>query len=87
MKKIDWFYEHPEELNRLKDVYHESAANFALDKSVDALEQMFFDAIKDQKEGKDLHTLHPRRKDKRLLNRAKRAARRQEKKAAKASKK
>ena len=54
MKKIDWFYEHPEELNRLKDVYHESAANFALDKSVDALEQMFFDAIKDQKEGKDL---------------------------------
>ena len=46
---------------------------------VDALEQMFLDAIKDQKEGKDLHTLHPRKKDKVLLKRANRAMVKQEK--------
>ena len=78
-KKIEWFYEHPEELHRLEKEYLDSSEKYALSHQVDSLEQMFFDAIKDQKEGKDLHTLHPRRKDKVLLKRANRAMVKQEK--------
>ena len=78
-KKIEWFYEHPDELHRLEKEYLDSSEKYALSHQVDSLEQMFFDAIKDQKEGKDLHTLHPRRKDKVLLKRANRAMVKQEK--------
>ena len=77
MQKIEWFYEHPEEKERLSKLYLEDSKKYSLDKSVDALEQMFVDAVKDQKEGKDLHTLKPRRKDKVLLKRAMRAAKKQ----------
>ena len=76
-KKIEWFYEHPDELHRLEKVYLESSKQYALANQVDALEKMFEDAIKDVKEGKDLHTLHPRRKDKVGLKRALRAAKKQ----------
>lgn len=76
-KKIEWFYEHPEEIKRLSKEYMEYSKQFALDKQVDKLEQMFIDAYNDQKEGKDLHTLKPRRKDKVLLKRAMRAAKKQ----------
>ena len=77
--KIEWFYEHPDELKRISDEYLKESPKYALTNQVDALEQMFLDAIKDQKEGKDLHTLHPRKKDERLLKRCYRAARKQEK--------
>ncbi|MBP5574654.1 MAG: glycosyltransferase [Bacilli bacterium] len=78
-KKIEWFYEHPDELHRLEKEYLDSSEKYALSHQVDSLEQMFYDAIKDQKEGKDLHTLHPRKKDKVLLKRANRAMVKQEK--------
>lgn len=78
-KKIEWFYEHPDELHRLEKEYLDSSEKYALSHQVDSLEQMFFDAIKDQKEGKDLHTIHPRKKDKALLKRANRAMVKQEK--------
>ena len=76
-KKIEWFYEHPDELHRLEQLYLDSSKQYALANQVDALEKMFEDAIKDVKEGKDLHTLHPRRKDKVLLKRALKAAKKQ----------
>ena len=78
-KKIEWFYEHPNELEELRKAYIADSDKYALAHQVDKLEQMFLDAIKDQKEGKDLHTLKPRRKDKRLLKRAHRAAEKQRK--------
>lgn len=78
-KKIEWFYEHPTELEELRKAYLADSDKYALADQVDKLEQMFLDAIKDQKEGKDLHTLKPRRKDKRLLKRAHRAAEKQRK--------
>ena len=78
-KKIEWFYEHPEELHRLEKAYLESSEKYALSHQVDALEQMFIDAYNEKKAGQDLHTLHPRRKDKILLKRANRAAIKQEK--------
>ena len=68
-KKIEWFMDHPQELEEMKRLYLEDSKKYALAPQVDALEQMFFDAVKDIKEGKDLHTLRPRKKDKRLLKR------------------
>ncbi len=84
-KKIDYFIEHKDELQRLEVEYLEHSKKYALALQVDALEQMFFDAIKDFKEGKDLHSLHPRKKDKRLLRRIHRAAKKQEKNEAKSA--
>lgn len=77
--KIDWFYEHQDELHKLGEAYLADSEKYALAHQVDKLEQMFIDAINDFKEGKDLHTLYPRRKDIRLLKRCKRAAIRQKK--------
>ena len=77
--KVEYFYEHPEEITRLSSMYLESSKKYSMDASVDALEQMFFDAVNDLKEGKDLHTLKPRKKDKVLLKRLYRASRKQEK--------
>ena len=77
VKKIEWFYEHPEELKRLKEEYIKDSAKYAMESSVAALEQMFVDAVNEKKEGKDLHTLHPRKKDERLLKRCYRAERKQ----------
>ena len=77
--KIEWFYEHPEELNKLKDIYLESSKKYALSHQVDQLEQMFIDAINDKKEGKDLATLKPRKKDKRIYKKYLRAEAKQKK--------
>lgn len=79
MKKIEWFFEHPEEREKLQKIYLEDSKKYILSYQVDALEQMFIDAYNDQKAGKDLHTLHPRRKDKVLLRRIYRAAKKQAK--------
>ena len=78
-KKIEWFYENPDELERLRKVYIADSEKYALSHQVDKLEQMFIDAVNDLKEGKDLHTLKPRKKDKRLLKRIHKAAKKQEK--------
>ena len=78
-KKIEWFYEHPEEIERLSKIYLEESKKYEMNRHVDALEQMFKDAIKDRQEGKDLHTLHPTRKDKRDLKKIHRAAKKQAK--------
>ena len=75
--KIEYFYEHPEEMARLSALYLEDSKKYALSKQVDALEQMFIDAYNDQKAGKDLHTLHPRKKDQVLLKRCYRAEKKQ----------
>ena len=69
MKKVERFIEHPDELNALKNQYLEESKKYALADQVDKLEQMFIDAINDKKEGKDLPTLKPRKKDKRLYKR------------------
>ena len=79
MKKIEWFIEHPDDIDDLKARYQEESKKYALSYQVDALEKMFFDAYSEQKEGKDLHSIKPRRKDKRLLKRIHRAMAKQEK--------
>ena len=73
MRKIEWFFEHPDELKRLRKLYLADSDKYALSHQVDALEQMFVDAINDVKAGKDLPTIKPRRKDKRLLKRVHKA--------------
>ena len=77
MQKIEWFYEHPKEKAELSKLYLEDSKKYALSKQVDALEQMFIDAINGLKEGKDLHTLKPRRRDERQYRRAMKDAKRQ----------
>ena len=79
MKKVEWFYEHPDELNNLRSVYLEESKKYALADQVDKLEQMFVDAINDKKEGKDLPTIKPRKKDQRLYKRYMKAEKKQEK--------
>lgn len=79
MQKIEWFFEHPEEIIRLREIHLKEANKYALEPQVEALEKMFFDAYNEQKEGKDLHSLHPRRKDKRLLKRIYKASKKQTK--------
>ena len=78
-RKIEWFYEHPLEKAEMQKLYLEESKKYEMSSQVDALEQMFYDAINDVKEGKDLHTLRPNRKDKRHLRRAYRAAKKQQK--------
>ena len=68
-KKIEWFIEHPEEKKEMQAKYLEGAKQYEMSYQVDALEQMFFDAIKDVKEGKDLHTIRPRKRDDRYRKR------------------
>ncbi len=77
--KIEWFIEHREETSKLRELYLEDSKKYALSLQVDQLEQMFMDAIKEQKEGKDLHSTNPRRKDVKLLKRAYKAAEKQRK--------
>ena len=81
--KIDWFVEHPQELKELRKTYLENADKYALAHSVEALEQMFFAAVEDKKQGKDLPSTHPRKKDQRLLKRIHRHVKREQKKTAK----
>lgn len=52
----------------------EYSKRFALKHEVDALEQMFKDASEERKQRKDLHSVIPRKKDKRLLKRYRRQA-------------
>lgn len=47
----------------------EHSKRFALKHEVDALEKMFKDASEERKQGKDLNSVIPREKEKRLLKR------------------
>ena len=78
-KKIEWFYEHPEEMKELKKTHLEDSKKYALSIQVDQLEQMFIDAYNEHKKGKDLPAIHPRKKDKQLLKRVHRAHAKQKK--------
>ena len=77
--KIEWFYEHKDELDDLHKRYLESSKKYALEPQVDAMEKMFMDAYTERKENKDLPALKPRRRDKTLFKRYMRAARKQAK--------
>lgn len=68
-KKIDWFIEHPEEVERLRKAYMEDSKKYALSYQVDEMEKMFKDAIEEKKAGKDIPTLYPRKKDKYFIKR------------------
>ncbi len=68
-KHIDWFIEHPSEKATLSKRYIDYAKGFALPKQVDRMELMLQEAILDKKQGKDLPTLYPSKKDKRKAKR------------------
>ena len=72
--KIEWFYEHPEEHDKLKHLYEKNVDKYSMSHSLDAFEKMLIDAYNDQKEGNSLHQLKPRRKDRYLLRRLHRNA-------------
>ena len=78
-KKIEWFYEHPEEIERLSKIYVEESKKYEISKQVDALENMFKTAIEERKEGKDLRTTRPRKRDDRYLKAIYRKAKKQAK--------
>lgn len=63
-KKIEWFYEQQDEFALLRERYIEHSKEYALKDEVDALEQMFVDAVNDMKEKKDFHSIHLKPKDK-----------------------
>lgn len=44
-KKIDYFIEHPEEKEKLKKQYSSFSKEYSIDKCVDKMEKMFFDAV------------------------------------------
>lgn len=62
-KHIEWFVEHPKEKMELSKRYIEYSKEFALPKEVGVMEQMLQEAIEDKREGKDLPTTHPSKKD------------------------
>lgn len=63
MMRMDWFIEHEEERKALQPLYEQKGKDYALPKMVDSLESMFFQAVKDKEEGKDIPSLHPNKKD------------------------
>ena len=44
-KRIDWWIEHPEEHEKMRKAYAESAGNYEIGKSTAALIQMYEDAL------------------------------------------
>lgn len=62
-EKIEWLIEHPKEAKELKVAYALSAPKFALSRQVQAMEDMFVEALNEKKEGKDVASLSPIRKD------------------------
>lgn len=67
--QIEWFYEHPEERERLSKLYIEEGKKYALSNMVDAMEKMFIQTIEEHKAGLDLPSLKMRSKDKRKIRR------------------
>lgn len=78
-KKIEWFYEHQDELALLRKRYIKHSKEYALKDQVDALEQMSVDAVNDVKEKKGFHSIHPKLKDKIYLKLIHRKAKKQAK--------
>ena len=62
-EKIEYFFEHPKEREELSKAYIESTKQYALDLQVQAMEDMFLAAIEESKEGKDIPSTMPRKKD------------------------
>ena len=62
-EKIEWLIEHPDEAKELREAYALSAPKFALSRQVQAMEDMFNAAVKEKKEGKDIPSSCPRKKD------------------------
>lgn len=61
--RINYFYENPEERDRLSKEYVEYAKSFALSNQVDKMEEFVQAAVEDKKKGEDIPTLYPRKKD------------------------
>lgn len=76
-EKIEWFYENKDKHDELKKLYKDNVDKYSLKHSLDEFEQMLIDAYNEQKEGRSLHQLSPRKKDKRLLKRIHRDMNRQ----------
>jgi 1-acyl-sn-glycerol-3-phosphate acyltransferase len=47
--KIDWWIEHPEEITSMKKRYVEESRLFMIDESAKKMDQMFYDAVRDNK--------------------------------------
>ena len=62
-EKMEWMIEHPKECAELKEAYALASPKFALSRQVQALEDMFLEAVKEKKEGKDIPSTSPRKKD------------------------
>ena len=63
MERIEWMYEHEERRKELSELYQKKGKEYALPLMVDKLENMFFLAVEEKKNGQDLPTLFPSKKD------------------------
>jgi len=61
--QIDFFYEHPDLRKELSAKYLEYSKQFALQSQVDKMEEFLNTAIEEKKNGQDLPTLYPSKKD------------------------
>ncbi len=61
--KMEWIIEHPKEAEELRKAYVLAAPKFALSRQVQAMEDMFLQAVKEKKEGNDIASTSPRKKD------------------------
>ena len=62
-EKMEWMIEHPKECAELREAYALASPKFALSRQVQAMEDMFLQAVKEKKEGKDIASTNPRKKD------------------------
>ncbi|RDU71924.1 glycosyltransferase family 4 protein [Helicobacter aurati] len=56
--KIDYWIEHPQELQAMKSKYKESASNYSLDRSIDRILDVYKEAIADFKSNPSLFEIH-----------------------------
>jgi 1,2-diacylglycerol 3-alpha-glucosyltransferase len=71
-ERIEYFYEHPGERENLSRKYMFYASEFRLNRQVSKLEDMFKLAIEEKKEGKDLMSVAPSKKDQRKMQKIRR---------------
>lgn len=69
--KIDYFIEHPDFVKQLSDKYIEYSKNFRLEAEVKKLEKVFYTAIEEHKQGKDLPKVQPSKFDEWKMRRLK----------------
>lgn len=68
-RKIDYFFEHPQEKEELSKKYIAYSKDFALAKETAAFEQFLLDAIQEKKDKKDIFDTKPGLKEKRRVKR------------------